>query len=144
MFLGVFANSETDPENEEDLKQNKIDIAADGKESRNDDKNRVSEKKNLDEESAKSVPKDPKVKQHNSDDSIESDLDSLVSLESSNKKDKIVVPPKPARALSRPLVDGDWPYQREDLVSIGQVSGLALDGKHLIVFHRADRVWNSR
>ena len=49
------------------------------------------------------------------------------------------------RSIGKPSVDGDWPYKREGLKDLGQVSGVAIskDG-HIVVFHRGPRKWDGK
>lgn len=74
-------------------------------------------------------------KSHNT---MDSDLDSLVvSKEDQKGKTKVL------HYVATPELDGDWPYVRKGW-NIGQVSGLGLSRKSLVVLHRADRVWDGK
>ena len=70
---------------------------------------------------------------------VDSDLNSLVS--SKNDRTKRV---DLLHTIETPKVDGDWPYNRERWSNIGQVSALGMDGKHMLLLHRGNRIWDGK
>lgn len=90
-----------------------------------------------DQKSSKQKSDHPKHAGNKVDEAMESDLDNLLK---ANHKDTKKQDAESSKVVT-PVVDGDWPYKRKDLRNLGQVSALGMDSKHLIVFHRADRVW---
>ena len=70
---------------------------------------------------------------------METDLDSLVSSKKDHRKEGSL-----RNVIETPKVDGDWPYYREKWKDIGQVSALGMDGKNMVLLHRAERVWDGK
>eukprot|EP00795_Rhopilema_esculentum_P006077 gene6077-11458_t len=68
-------------------------------------------------------------------DSMESDLNNLVTPKEKTRADVDL-------REHTPKANGDWPYEREELRHIGQVTALGLSKKDLLIFHRGDRVWS--
>ena len=89
------------------------------------------------EKSSKQESDHPKHAANKVHDAMDLDLNNLLKANHKETKSQDAK----SNSVAIPVVDGDWPYKRTDLQNLGQVSALGMDSKHLIVFHRADRVW---